>query len=312
MAKAAKVAAPKKEEETKAIVPVLKAGALSTDVGPFVVKNWATSIADTEKGEELIASANKKRYDLNAKLTLAIVKAAKADKSIDLTATTKMGPEGTKAMSLLNDQLYLALGIKVAVKKGKGDKQAETLVYAPSVASYFPARGESEEAARPKKTLRSNLSHTLKKCSQAALAVIERGITAKYDTAEGTLLLSGPSIKKDFGVDKVHLNEKQKVPGKKEGETIELKEKPSFTAIADMAARDHGTALRRGSNTRGKNAVGGDKKGSGASLINPLDALKQMSASVIKICESFKKTPPSDEQRKLLEAMADAIDAVVS
>lgn len=297
----------KPTEPAKVVVPILKAGALSTDVGPFVVKNWHQANIDEDKAKELMASAASKRYDLLAQLTAAIVKAAKSDKTIDLTATVKGGPEGTKAMALLNDQLYLALGIKHVVTVGKGDKAVPKLAYAPSVASFFPSASDDKSSieAKRKATLRSNLSHSVKKCAMAALGIIERGINATVDKKAGTLLLSGPAIKKEFGQDKVHLNERQTIDGKKEGEKIELKQKPSFTAIADLAAKSHGKDLRRGTNTRGR----GGPAGSGTTLIDPVKALEALASSVVKACEAIKQ--PNDKQIDALEKMQNAIEKVL-
>lgn len=311
--KAAAPAADKaKATEVKALA-IVNPKALSVDVGPYVVKNWATANQDQAKAEELISAANRKKYDLSARMTMAIVKASKADKSIDLTATVKYGPEGTKAMSVLNDQIAQALGLKVVKVVTKGNTTTNKLEYAPEVASYFPRAGLDPESVEGKAaaTLRSNLSHTLKKCAMAALAINERGITAKADAKSGTLLLSGPAIKKEFGADSVKLDEKQTVENtKKGGDPIKLKQRPSFTAIADLAAQDHGSALRRGSNTRGKGAAPG-KSGSGTTLIDPLKALNELAQVVVKTCERFAKTPPTDEQRKPLEMMQNALAEVL-
>lgn len=285
-----------------AVIPQINSKALSKDVGPYVAKNWNTANTDEEKADALRAGAQKKKYLLLASMTEAIVKAAKNDKSIDLKATVMQGPEGTKAMAALNDQLNLALGFKEVVSVTKGNTTTQKLVWASSIADLMPKPGEKDSR---KDTLRSNLSHAMKKCAMGALAINERNITAKVDKAEGTLLLSGPSIKKEFGQDKVLLNEKQKIPGKKEGQTIELKAKPSFTAIADMAASDHGKELRRGSNTRGK----GGKIGSGTTVLDSGAVITQLADSVVKACERIKE--PTEVQQKQLERMADAIAKVL-
>lgn len=287
-----------KPAKAVAVVPELKKSALSVDFGPVLVAGLARVNDDLEKATFLVAGANKKRYDLLAGATHNIMKAARADSSIDLTAALKQGPDGSKAKATLNDQIYLALGIKHVVTVTKGNATIKKLNYHPSVAQYFPSSSDVKGTpeANAKATLRTNLATQLAKCELAALGIIERGIDAKMDKKEGTLLLSGPAIKKEFGASSVLLNEKQKVQdGKKE---ITLTQKPSFAAIAALSAKAHGLEMKRG------RAAGG-----GASIISPEKALAELANSVVTACERIKQ--PNDEQIKSLEKMRSAIDKVL-
>lgn len=302
-AKAAKAKGTTNEpKEVKAVIPVIKKGALSVDVGPIVIAGLAKAYDDEDKAKQLMAGVDSKRYDLLAQLVLGIAKAAKADGSIDLKATVMSGSDGSKAMGLLNDQLGLALGFKEVKTVVKGDTKAEKIVYSEKVRHFFPMPGEdkNDAAVQRKATLRSNFVHMLKKASMTALNVIERKIDVKMDKAAGTLLISGPEVKKQFGAASVHLNEKQTVKNAKTGEEQKLTQRPSFTALATQAAIAHGKAVKTGSNTRGQ----------GQQLTNPTAALQGLSKAVVKACENIQQ--PNDKQIEALEAMQSAIETTLA
>ena len=225
----------------------VKSGALSTDVGPRVIATLSKAYDDESKAHALLEGVASKRYDIMAQLTEACMKAAKADDTIDLSVTFK---GDNKLMGRLNDQLGLALGFRSTVTTGKGDKAKKRITYSAAVAKYFPQSTDNKDSAeyKRKSTLRSNFLHQLKKCAQAAAAMIDKGIVAKMDKEAGTLRISGPTVKKAFGADSVLLNEKKAQEG--EGtDAIALTAKPSFTAIAAMGAEKHGATVVQKSGT---------------------------------------------------------------
>lgn len=306
LAAKAKAAAEKgeKKEKPQMPVPVLKKSALSTDVGPAVIRGLAQAAQDEAKAEEVLQQVGEKRYDLLSSLLLAVVKAAKADDSIDLKASVMTGPDANKAQQFLNDQIGVALGFKSVVEVKKKDGTALKVVrYSDSVAAFFPQPGDrlpdgkglTPEGQR-RHTFRGNFLTQLKKVEQAALGVIERNIQAKMDKKAGTLLLSGPSIKQQFGASEVLLNEKQtQGEGKKE---MKLQQRPSFQAIANKAKEAHGGVSVARSNTRGDVVIDTDK------------ALASLAKSVVSVCEKLKQ--PNDTQIEHLEAMASAIEKVLN
>ncbi len=233
---AAKAPAPAKE------VATVKASALSVEVGPAILAGLDKTYKDESKAREIMEGVESKRYDLLSQATLAIVKAAKADDSIDLSAAFS---GDAKKMNLLNDQIGLALGFR-EVTETAPNKDGVTLKrigYSKAAAKFFPTAKDDKKAPETvrKATLRSNFLHLIKKCEQAAAGIIDKGLTVSADKASGTLQLSGPAIEKQFGSKSVLLNEKQTVG---DGEAaVKLKEKPSFTAIARMGAEAAGKTL---------------------------------------------------------------------
>src|SRR3990172_13414850 len=83
-AKAAAKAGDEEESTGRAmIIPTLKSKALSLEVGPKIVAALAAADREEEQGKALMAGPKAKKYDLQTTLTLAIVKAATNDSSID-------------------------------------------------------------------------------------------------------------------------------------------------------------------------------------------------------------------------------------
>lgn len=239
------------EASDTALVPIkINAKALSLDVGVAIIRDLAGTDEAMEKAQAMLANAKTKRYDLQSRLTLAIVKAASNETSINLAHAFN---DDKKAQTLLNNQLGLALGFREQIMhKGKPVIQFVKEVY-----SYFPAPGEDRETVEYKKkqTTRTNFLHRLKQCCMAASAIISDKTKAEIDKDTGVLKLSGPAVKSQFGATSVLLNEKQTQPDAK-GKDQKLTEKPSFTAIAARAAEAHGKIVNRVSNTRGAGAGG--------------------------------------------------------
>jgi len=285
-AKAAK--APKEPKAAQALV-VVKSGAMSTDVGPAVVMGLAKTYEQEEKANEMLNQVKGKRYDLLSNTTLAIAKAFKADDTISAASAFSADK---KEVQKLNDQLLIALGIReYADVKGK-----QKLVYSKTVSRYFP--GPKDEKGKPetvrKATLRSNVIHMIKKCAQAAVTIHEKGVKASMDPESGTLRISGPEVQKTFGASEVLLNEKQTV---QHGETAtQLSERPSFQALANMSAADHGATTKQGSSDRTNKVV-----------TDPEAVIEQLCKQLVTAIGKLKEV--TERQKVALESAASAIDA---
>jgi hypothetical protein len=298
MAKKAKVKAGDSEvSESVALVPKIKATALSKDVGPLVIRGLAEAHSAEAQAQAVLDTVEAKRYDLLSKLTMGIFKAAKADKSIDLS-TSFLGKEGAQQSAYLNDQLGIALGFKEVQTINVGTPQeAKRVAWAKGVAELVLSTKEEKDTPEGKRkaTIRSNFLHSLKKCAQVACSMLEDKVNGKYDEKAGTLLLSGPSIKAQFGQPSVLLNEKQTIG---EGDKkVKLTEKPSFTAIAAKAGEKHGKPVHRGTNTRGNSRA----------LANPTAAMDDIAKSFISFVNKIDK--PNEKQTAILQSVRDAIDA---
>jgi hypothetical protein len=304
MSKAAKKATPakgKSKPETEVqsgddtgmnLVPTIKTGALSKDVGPMVIAGLAKAYEDEKKANELIDAVKAKRYDLLAATTAAIVKAAKADDSIDLSAAFK---DNKKAINLMNAQIGLALGFREVETVGDGDKAKSRLVYAKSVSKYFPTAKDPKDAPATiqKATTRSNFMHLVKKCAMAAHAIVLKDLDIKKDAKTGTLQITGPAVNKTFGAESVLLDEKITV-GEGENKT-KLKKKPSFTALAEMAAESEGKVVAK----RGQTGTSG-------TAIDPSVAIQSVCTSLLSILPKLKALDPKTTES--LKAARTAID----
>jgi hypothetical protein len=289
----ATAAAPKANVPETALVPSVKKGALSVDVGPMVLAGWAKAQADDEKGQQLINGAQARRKDLLSHVTLAIVKAAQADSEINLA--TVFGSDN-KAKNFLNDQIRIALGISEVVTTANGKQR---VVYASSVKKYFPQPGENKESPDyiRKNNFRSNFATQMTKCVQAACGITEKKIKAEFDKEAGTLLLTGPAVKEQFGQASVLLDERQTIKdGDKE---IKLKAKPSFNAIAVKAGESHDKVAQKG---KGEHRT--------TKLVTKDEAVKALSDQVVKLCEKIGQ--PNEAQIGYLEAMQSAIEKVLN
>src|SRR5258705_1611475 len=239
---AAKAAARVKETGTALVVRVLKPGAMSVDVGPVVLAAiGAFTRAEREIGE-LRRSAEQKQYEALARMTAGIVKAAKADNSIRLEQVFT-GDKASKAR--MNNQIYLALGLKQVYTVGKEGAQKQKFDWTPEAATLVkPNKDDPTDVTNQKGTIRTNLAHMLTKCTQTAVGIVDEGLTIATDKVSGSLMLTGPTMQKHFGEASVVLNEKQtvQIKDKKGNVTGEKKllAKPSFTEIAKRAAEAHG------------------------------------------------------------------------
>jgi hypothetical protein len=295
----------KDEGKTRYQVPVVRREGMSLSVGPAAIKQLAASFDDEDKARQLQASVESKRYDVMASLTAGVLKLLQADDGVDINAVflPSDDPDAKKRMQTLNDQIGIALGVKRVLKASEATGKFDRVVYAEEVSKYFPQVGEDKdsEAYKRKNTLRTNFLHTLKKCAMAAAHMKDRKIKAEMDKKAGTLRLTGPAVKEQFGAPSVLLNEKKTQQDPKNAKNaIELKERPSFTAIAAKAAEAHGKVINRTSNTRGgaARAVQGLQPGN-------------LEGSFVSIADTFiealTKLP-----KKLTEKMAEKIEAVQS
>lgn len=298
MAKKAKVKAVVEAEEGTGLVPVLKKSSLSVDVGPAVIIGFAKARENEEAANAMLKDVDAKRYDLLSQLTAGILKAAQADKNIDLTVAFAKDP---KKQGALNDHLGLCLGFKEVQTINPGTPQeAQRIAWSKSVAPYVLSTADEKDTdiAKRKSTVRSNFLHSLKKCVQAAQSLIDNKINAKMDKDAGTLLLSGPAVKTIFGAPTVHLNEKQTVgSGDK---AVKLTEKPSFTALAANAANKRGHTVSRTSNTRGRQKQ----------MANPTEALRDIAKSFLSVVNTMKDKM-TDPQRKIIQDVNEALDAIL-
>lgn len=292
-----KAAVKEKEAKPPKELVTVKAGALSVEVGPRVIQGLSKSYEDESKAKQLLQAVEGKRFDLLADLTSAIVKAAKADTSINLAATFD---GDAKAMNVLNDQLGLALGFReVQTVVSEGGKETKKIAYAKTVSKFFPMPKDDKKAAETikKATLRSNFLHMLKKTAQAAAAIVDKDITVKKDTATGTLMLTGPAIQKQFGAESVLLNDKLTVG---EGDNAKkLNAKPSFTAIAKMGAEAHGKVLQTRTDSRVQ---------SGA--VDPDTALQSICNTLVQAIGKLKDKPIAKTVESL-NSVKSAIDKVL-
>jgi hypothetical protein len=286
-----------KEVKPAKVIATVKAGALSLEVGPAVISGLDRSYKDEAKAKGMLEVIDKKKYDLLATMTAAIVKAVKADDTINLSATFN---NDVKQMNLLNDQLGLALGFREVTRiQTETGKEIAKIGYAKSVLKFFPGpkdkKGDPE--AQRKATLRSNFLHMLKKCAQAASGIIEKDITFKHDAKSGTLEISGPAVAAKFGSDKVLLDERQSIGSG--DNVVKLKEKPSFTALAKMGAEAEGKTLQ----TRPQSGVA-------SQAVTPDLALQSIANTFLQTISKLRAHPDAKTIEAML-AVKSAIDKVL-
>src|SRR6478609_6352945 len=96
----------KEKPETKSreiVIPEIKSKAISKDVGPRFVKGLAKAEQDIAQGEQLVAAGEAAKANWLSECTLAVVKAVKADPTIDLTPAVSSDDGAKKKMSVMND-----------------------------------------------------------------------------------------------------------------------------------------------------------------------------------------------------------------
>ena len=292
---------PVTEKSAGAAIVSVKASALSVDVGPAVIAGLASTFKEEEKMLELQRGIESKRYDLLAQTTQAILKAATADESIDLSVAFA---GDSKKMKILNDQLGLALGFRevtVLPATKEGGPEVKRITWAKAVHKFFPtAKDTNKDSAEYKRkdTLRSNFLHMVKKCAQAANGIMVSDAKVAVDKESGTLQLSGPAIQEKFGQETIILNEKQVIG---EGENkVKLAAKPSYTAVAALGAEAAGKVLQTRKDSRiASNAV------------DPATAVRSIAKSLADACGKLK-LPADDETKRALSIAQNAIDKVLA
>jgi hypothetical protein len=287
-AEAKKPAKAAKEAPSQELVEV-NSKAMSADVGPMIVASLADTYKVEQEAHDKLQQIERKRYDLLSNTTQAIVKAYMADDQIDPASAFSADK---KTVQYLNDQIMIALG----VKEYQDVKGKQKLVYAKSVAKYFPAAKDpkGDPKTQQKATLRSNFIHMLKKCQQAATAIVDNDIETELDKESGTLLISGPIVAKVFGAEEVLLNEKQTVAASNGAEPTTLKERPSFQALANIAAQDHGVVMKKRGDARVQ------------TVTDPEVAIESLCHTLVQAVSKLKV--PTERQRKALESAQSAID----
>jgi hypothetical protein len=291
---------PVTEKSAGAAIVSVKASALSVDVGPAVIAGLASTFKEEEKMLELQRGIESKRYDLLAQTTQAILKAATADESIDLSVAFA---GDSKKMKILNDQLGLALGFRevtVLPATKEGGPEVKRINWAKAVHKYFPTAKDGKDTAEYKRkdTLRSNFLHMVKKCAQAANGIMVSDAKVAVDKASGTLQLSGPAIQEKFGQETILLNEKQVIG---EGENkVKLTAKPSYTAVAALGAEAAGKVLQ----TRKDSRVT-------SNAVDPATAVRSIAKSLADACGKLK-LPADDETKRALSIAQNAIDKVLA
>lgn len=251
-AKAAKAAKAKKEAPKQELI-VVSAKAMSVEVGPRVVEGWSKGLAEESKLRAQGENLGIKRHNLMGQLTEAMVKALNEDEGIDGAAIFS---DDQKRINKLFEQLYVATGIKEFETITKGDSTVQKSAWAKSVHKFFPIPGKDKKDSadyQRKVNFRTNFSTTFKMCIRAAVGITARDLDAKL-TSDGLLQITGPEVKKRYGVDSVVLNEKQKVVTGKDKDNndvvTELKAKPSFTDVARIGAEASGSKLQTRTDSR--------------------------------------------------------------
>lgn len=286
----AKAARAPKEPKPEAALVTVNDKALSIEVGPVVIASLAKTYEDEQKATSMLQAVQGKRYDLLSNTTLAIAKAFSADESIDPAAAFT---QDRKEAQKLNDQLLIALGVREYVDvKGK-----QKLVYTKAVSRYFPGPKDAKDDPKTvqKSTLRSNFIHLVKKCAQAAVTIHEKGVTAAYDEEAKTLRISGPTVQKAFGASEVLLNEKQRIETSNGKDPLQLEQRPSFQALANLSAADHGAVVKSGNNDRTKKQI-----------LDPQEAMEELATTVVNAISKLKTVTP--RIKVSLERMFSAID----
>jgi ribosome-associated translation inhibitor RaiA len=288
-----------KEKPVKKELVTVKTGALSVDVGPRVIAGLSEAFVKEDQANAILNEVNRRRFDLLAETTAAIVKAAKADDSINLAAAVG---DDKKAMNVLNDQLGLALGFReiVTIPGKKGEEDTKVIQTAKSVVKFFPSKNDvkGSEAAQRKATLRTNFLHMLKKCAQASVAIMEKDIVIKPDKATGTLRISGPAVMERYGQSEVLLDGKLSMG---EGDSkVTLKEKPSFQGLAKLGAETQGKVVEARKDSRAS-----------ATAVDAQTALQSICSTLVERINKLKDKP-NPETTKQLNAVKSAVDKLLA
>ena len=298
-AKPAANAKPATEKAEPKALATVKSGALSLDVGVKVLELFDKAQTDEAKAHALADAAKSGRYKGISMMTMAIVKAAKADETINLADAFQNGPK----YNYLADQIRLAVGIfeRVTTKNDKG-KEREILQPSKEASKFITLSAkdmtikkgadgkdvrELHDSGKRKESNRTNLMHLIKDSAQAAAAIVDNDLKAEIvDTKGGTLRLSGPKIKEHFGTDAVTLDEH-----KTEG----MKEKPSFKEVRRIAAAAQNLEIGKSTNERAAKPAG-----------TAAEAFASVVRSFIKAVNGVKT--PTEDDVKLLNSAKSAIE----
>jgi hypothetical protein len=260
-------------------------------------------MADERQAKELSESKDVKRREGLVITTAAIVKAAKADKNFKLEDVLSSSEQTKDA---LLGRIWIALGFKHVIQVGEDGATKPKVVWVPDVAQYVAPnkKVDGDSVVKQKNSVRSNMSTLVKKCAVSALHIIDKNLDAKVEN--GQLRITGPAVKEQFGQTSVLLNENQTVQvvdkkGLATGETVKLKEKPSFQAIATRAAESHGKVMASRVDSR-KEIVA-----------DPEKEIVAMSKRFVTILEAIKKLNKelSADVKGALESVYNAIDELL-
>ncbi len=282
------------------VIPHVNPKALQREVGIEVVKLFARAEQAKSDLEELRNEINSKNYEAIGKLTQGVLFVAKNDSNVNLADHFA---QDDKRKRMLNETLYLALGMKEVIKVGTGTAQTDKVVWSRALKDYLPQYGEPQDTKdyERKNTFRTNLAKQLNKAAGAALDMQKRKINAKFDPSQGTLVIEGPEVKKQFGVESVALNEKlaQGVEGS-DGKKSNLKEKPSFTALYNNAAKAEGLPVKSKTNDRTSKVIA-----------DPSAAIVEMSTLWLNVLGRATTETLTKPAIEALEKIRDRIDALI-
>lgn len=288
--KAAKANAPKAKAPAKKYeIATVKAGALSTDVGPKVLSMFLGVDRAQVQIDQLRRDSMAKGYEMLSLLTQGIMHAAENDDNIDLAAYFK---EDRAAINRTGEQLRIALGISEVTELSDGVKK------------LTETSAASKMWSKMTKTQRTNFSTMVKKCAQSALGLIDMGADVEYDDKAHTLLIEGPKVAKAFGQGQVLLNEKQTiVDGDKK---VTLAMKPSFQKLADIAKVSRGITPVKRADSRP-----GGAGGTGGIDYTKDGAFTQLAKTVVSTIEKLP-TPPSSAVVTALKSIQNAVGVVLN
>lgn len=292
--KATATASPVDVGVSGSLIPVLKSTALSTDVGAKVVAWIADARRFDDEAASLVKSGETTRRQGLELMTMGIVKAVRADSSINLATVFEEKKSPTRAR--MYNQLYIGLGFKTPVDMGKGKKRLD---WTKDVAPYVAPENANDPTRQQKDHVRQNLAHQLTKAIHASIKIVEAKIDIRRDKS-GVVMLTGPAIKSHFGEASVLLNEKQTVKtldkkGNVTGEKT-LKAKPSFTEIARMGAESHGKIMTTRVDSR-------------AVVADPAKHVADLCGMIVKALEKINE--PDDAMRTSLESVRSAIEKIL-
>ena len=280
------------EDLGTALVPMPKAGALSTDVGMIALNHLAALATDEQMIDELRTGKESHRGKAQVLLAIACWKAGVADKSINLVHAVN----GNKSQkNLLGKQIRLALGLMVS---GSG----KTVLTPEANAALNAVPGDDARTLKRKKSIRANFATMLTKSMRVALHAVENNLVVKEE--HGFLRLadskkSGGAMAKHFGEASVLLNEDQNVPvldkkGKPTGAVKPLKVLPSFTEVVRAVGKSHGVEIVPRVDSR----------------VTAVDAVKHIVEVAGNLQKAINNLPAEvpEEVVKALEALRNAID----